>query len=233
MEFAYSFSQSLPLVKKFQVNETVSNVGVPLTVPAEGGAGIALATTSTATDMIGVNLDTATFVTAQQTDGTSAERKISVNITPDAVWKMKISGGLVDNTALVLYPITSAASDGLTCTTSSIADWTSPDFDEGAIWFLDGPNKGAVRRVISGSSAVATVKVAFDNGTLSGDNLMRVNAWPLGSTTLGLTTNLTQVNALIAVATGAAFRCIDLDVQGRTDSFVYATSNDHALREAT
>lgn len=230
MELAYTISGGAPLLKKYQIDATVSNVGIPLLIPAAGDAGLALATTTSAADMVGVNIDTATYVTAQQTDGTSAEREVTVIINPDAVWKMLMSGGAAENTALTLYDVTTASTDGLTITTGD--DWTNPQFDEGVVWGYDGANAGAFRKITSTSATAATVTVAFDRDTAVGDNFLRAPYWPVQGTTIQLTTNLTQADASIAVGTGAGFKPVELILndasnEGRTNSYVLAVPTDH------
>lgn len=230
MEFHNTMSGSAPLVKKYQVNATVSRAGVPLVIPGAGNAGLVLATTTGAADMAGVNLDTATYVTAQQTDGSSAEREVSVIINPDAMWRMLMSGGATENTALTLYDVTTASTDGLSVTTGD--DWTIPQFDEGWIWGYDGANAGQGRKITSTSSTAATVTVAFDRDTVVGDNFLRAPYSPVQGATIQLTTNLTQADASIAVATGAGFKTVELilnDVSndGRNNSYVVAVPTDH------
>lgn len=233
MEFAYSLSQSLPHIKKFQIAATVSNAGIPFLVPAGNGAGLAQATTTGADNMVGVGLDTATYVTAQQTDGTSAEREVSVIINPDAVYKARLSGGATESTALTLYDISTATTDGLDVTTGD--SWTSPEYDEGVVWFYDGVNAGSARKITSTSSTAATVTVAFDRDHQVGDNALRAPFWPTQANTCTLTTNLYQVRADVAVATNtAALRCVEMKLRdqtddGRSNSFVYLVSGNHVF----
>lgn len=230
MELAYTMSGAAPLMKKFQVNATVARAGVPLVIPGAGNAGVVLATTTGAADMVGVNLDTATYVTAQQTDGSSAERKITLVVNPDAVWRMLMSGGATENTALTLQTVTTAATDGLSVTTA--AEWSNPTFDEGFVWGYDGANAGQARKITSVSSTAGTVTVAFDQDTDVGDNFLRCPYSPIQGTTIQLTTLLTQANASIAVGTGAQFKTVelllrDINNEGRTNSYVLAVSGDH------
>lgn len=241
MEYAYSIGgANTPLKMKFQANETLANGGIVVLAPAGGDAGVQISTTTSFANAIGVTLDTATYVTAQQSDGTSAERQVSVIVTPDAVFRAKMSGGATENTALTQYPITTAASNGLSLTTSSISNWASPQFDECTAWFYDGANVGQKRKVTSVSSSVATVTVAFDQATVVGDNVLRAPYSPLDDTakTLQTTTLLTQADASIAVGTGGAVRIIELQTRdisddGANKSFVYFILGDHALRETT
>lgn len=230
MELAYTMSGAAPLLKKYQVNATTSTVGVPLLIPAAGNAGVVLATTTGAADMVGVNIDTATYVTAQQTDGTSAQRQVTLIVNPDAVWRMKMSGGAANNTALTLYDVTTASTDGLAVTTGD--DWTSPQFDEGYVWGYDGANAGAARKITSTSATAATVTVAFDRDTVVGDNFLRCPYSPIQGITIQLTTTLDQADASIAVATGAGFKTVELILKdftddGRANSYVLAVPTDH------
>ena len=238
MEYAYNLTapNATPLVRKYQIIDTLSYVGVPLLAPGANEAGLDLGTTTGAADFVGINLDTATYVTAQQTDGTSAERKVSVIINPDAVYRIKLSGGATENTALTLYDVTTASTDGLTVTTGD--SWTSPEFDEGVVWGYDGANAGQQRKITSTSSTAATVTVAFDYDTVVGDNFMRAPYWYIGTTTVQFTTNLYQADASIAVATGAAFRVVDMVLRdighnGRQNSFADIWSSDHVLSQTT
>lgn len=231
MDFAYTMSGSAPFVKKFQIAATVANAGIPLLIPAAGGAGLALGTTTSAANMVGVCIDTATYVTAQQTDGTSAEREVSVIINPDAVWKMRMSGGATAGTALTLQEVSTASTDGLAVTTG--AEWSSPTYDEGVVWGYDGPNAGAFRKITSVSSTAGTVTVAFDQDTVVGDNFLRAPYWVCQSTNIQLTSDLTEANAAIAVGTGAEFKPVDFELRdisddGRNNSYVYAVAGDHA-----
>ncbi len=247
MDYAYMLGGGAPLKMGFQVGEVGSGdasfttAGIPCLEPDVNNAGVALPTVTDLANVVGVTIDAVhetrsdvpgNYVTAQQTDGTSAEREVTVIISPGAVFRALMSGGVTEGTALTQYPVTSAASDGLTVTTSSIADWNSPVFDESVVWFDDGANIGVFRKVTSVSNTIATVKVAFDQGTVVGDNALRAPYWPLGlGDTLGLTTNFFQADVAIAHAlpTASPIKCIDLELNSTTDSFVLFIFDDHAL----
>ena len=236
MEFAHFLDgRGSPFAMKFQVNETLSDAGIPVLAPGAGNAGVQISTTTSLANAVGVTLDTATYVTAQQTDGTSAEREVKVIISPQAVFRALMSGGATEGTALTRYPVTTASTDGLVVTTSSIANWASPQWDEGVVWFEDGANAGQKRKVTSVSGTAATVTVAFDQDTVVGDNALRAPWWFLddGAKTLQLTTNLYQADAAIAVGTGGAVKIIDMELNAIADSFVRFIFDDHALRETT
>lgn len=240
MEFAYYLhggGSGSAMAKKYQINETFSNAGIPVLSSTTGDAGVQISTTTSMANAVGVTLDAGTYVTAQQTDGTSAEREVRVIISPQAVFRALMSGGATEGTALTLYDVTTATTDGLDITTGD--DWTSPQFDEGVAWGYDGANAGQKRKITGTSTTAATLTVAFDNDHAVGDNFLRAPYWFLDdSTALQLTTNLYQADASIAVGTGGAIRCIDMELndismEGRTNSYLHFIFDDHALRETT
>ena len=235
METAYMLGGGQALIKEYQINETFADSGIVVLAPAEGQAGVQISTTTSFANAVGVTIGTKTYVTAQQTDGTSAERLIKVVVSPDAVFRALMSGGATEGTALTRYPVTTASSNGLSVTTASVSDWTSPDFDDGTVWFEDGANVGQERTVLSGSSTVATLQVAFDQDTVVGDNLLRCPYSRLNdiAKTLQITTLLYQADASIAVATnGGAVKIIDMELNGVADSFVHFILDDHLLNRA-
>ena len=232
MRVAYLLSGGVGAYKKYQVNETVANIGAPMVFPPASGAGVALATTTGAADFVGCSEDTVTYVTAQQTDGTSAERLVSLCVSPDAVWIALMSGGATEGTALTLYPVTTASADGLAVTTGTA--WNSPTMDEGVVWGYDGANPLQARKITSVSGTAGTVTVAFDRDTVVGDNFLRAPYWPTQGATVQLTTNLYQVDASIAVGTGAQFKPVELILkdrngEGRTKSYLLCMSTDHVF----
>lgn len=233
MEYAYTLSGGDPLLMKFQVNETLANAGIAVLEGTTGNAGVVISTTGGLTNVTGLTVDSATYVTAQQTDGTSAERTVGVIIDPGVVCRALMSGGATEGTALALHSVTTATTDGLDITTATA--WNNPTFDEGMAWGFDGANIGQRRKITTTDGTSATVTVAFDNDHQVGDRFIRVPYWPLDSvTTLQTTTLLTQANALIAVGTGAKINCIDVEhndvsQDGTTASFLLFQFDDHIL----
>jgi hypothetical protein len=232
MEVSGLLSGGAPVIKKYQINATVANAGVPLLVGAAGEAGLDLPTTTGAADVVGLNLDTATYTTTQGTGASSAERLVSVIINPDAILKARMSGGATEGTALTLYDVTTASAGGTAITTGD--DWSSPEFDEGVVWGYDGANVGQVRKITSTSTTAGTVLVPFDYATVVGDNFLRAPYWTMQGTTVQLTTNFYEADASIAVGTGAGFKPIDLELNdlsgdGRNTSYVFMLPTDHFL----
>ena len=237
MDYAYSLDGSAPLKMGFQIGEAGFTVGgIVALEPAGSSGGVATSSTTSMANAVGVTVDAAdgAFVTAQQTDGTNVAREVTIIISPNAVFRALMSGGAAEGTALTRYPATADSTNGLTVTTASIANWASPDFDEGTIWFDNGANVGQFRRVISVSSTVATVEQAFNQDITIGENLLRCPWYPLGITDqLQTTTLLTQADATIAFGTGGATKTIDLELNSVGDSFVTFILDDHLLRVAT
>lgn len=237
MDVAHYLSGGAAYRMKLQVAQTVSNVGVPLLASTEAEAGLDLPTTTNAADMVGLNFDTATYVTAQQTDGTSAERVVLVDVRPDCVIEALLSGAGAENTALTTYDVTTATTDGLDVTTGD--NWGSPEFDDGAVWGYTGANAGQIRKITATSATAATVTVAFDNDHQVGDLFLRAPFWPFDdqSGSVTLSTNFYQVDASAATTTsGAELLPIKINAktqagEGTTKSTVLLVSNDHFLNK--
>ena len=239
MDYAYMLSGGAPLSMRFQVNETLATGGIPVLAPGGNNAGVQISTTTSWANVVGVTIDAATYVTAQQTDGTSAEREVLVTISPTAVFRALMSGGATEGTALPLFTVDTATTDGLDVTTGD--DFTgAPSFDEGVIWGYSGENAGQKRKITSTSTTAATVTVAFDNDHQVGAEFLRAPYWFLDDTGNNIQTTilLTEANTTITVGTGGAARIIDMELrdiggEGRIKSYVLFIFDDHALRETT
>ncbi len=230
MDYAYMLNGGTPLVMSFPIGDTHSDAGIVTTATGAEQAGMMVSTTTTMTDSIGVTYDTGTYVTAQQTDGTSAERKVKVCVSPDAVYRALMSGGSTEGTAVPLFTVTAATTDGLDVIDTAV-DWTSPATDEGSIFFTTGVNKGQHRKVITTGGSEATIATAFDNDHGVGDQGFRMPWWfqDITSDALQTTTLLTQADNTGAVATGGAVKIINLELNTTTDSYVLFTLDDLAL----
>ncbi len=233
MEFAYLLGGGAPVLKKYQIGEAMATGGVPVIAEAaQATAGLALASTTAAANMVGVTLDTQdTLVTAQQTDNSDPERVVTVIVNSDAVWKAKLSGGAGTDTALTLRSVSLASTTGLLVTTGD--DFNGTDFDGGALWGFDGANTAITRRISATTSTSATVIVAFPNDTVVGDNFLRSGPFEGQDEGVALTTALSQVNAETAHVTGNDnFRVVegiygDVSDAGQTNSFVFLIGLDH------
>lgn len=227
MEYQHDLSGgSTAVIKRYQVAATNTTVGMPFLVPAANGAGIVVATTTSTAKSVGVNVDTAgTYVTAQQSDNSDTARTCGIIVNPFAVYRLLLSGGATEGTALQIFTATSGGSDGLTVVMDdSVA---SPQMDEGTLFGYSGTNIGVARKITSTSTTTATVTVAFPRDAVAGDEFLIAPYNPLQGITLQLTTLLTQADASIAVGTGAAFKTVELEfrdksAEGRSNSYVYA-----------
>lgn len=232
MEVIGLLSGGAPVIKKYQVNATFGNAGVPALIGASNEAGLDLPTTTAAADVVGITLDTATYTTTQGTGSSSAERLVSVIINPDAIIRARMSGGSTEGTALTQYTVTTADSDGVQVITGD--DWSSPETDEGVVWGYSGSNVGQIRKVTSTATTYGQVTVPFDYNPAVGDVYLKAPYWPMQCVTVQLTDAFYEADASIAVGTGANFAPIDLECNdisndGTTKSYVHMLARDHFL----
>ena len=233
MQFSKSVSGAAPFLLKYQIVATTTTVGTPYLVAADATAGLAIATTTGAVNMVGCNLDTATYATAQQTDGSDPDAIVTIVCNPDAVWEIPMSGGVGTGTALTAVSVTTASTDGLAVTTAS--EWSSPTFDEGSAWGYTGANAGILRKVTSVSSTAGTVTVAFPRDTVVGDQFLRFPVSAATLQTITLNTALTQARQDVAVATNTAefltiaLRANDAANNGLYTSALYAIARYHYM----
>lgn len=231
MEFAYSLDgSSTPFIKRYQVNATLSTPGIPVIPGGTGGTnGVAAATTTAAVNLVGVTLDTTTYVSSQQTDGSDCRRTVSVVINPLAVYRAKLIGGATANTALGTVTNSTASTTGTVVTYSATA---TNAMDEGTIFCYSGANAGQYRKNLTGITASATVGVPFNQDIAVGDVFIQLPFFPTESQYPQLSTNLDQVDGSVDTDTdNANFRVVELDLRdvtdsGLTNSFVYLIGYD-------
>lgn len=202
MDLIGLMSGGAPVLRKFQVSASATVLGVPWLAVASAEAGLNAPSTTAINDMVGCNIDLATYATAQQSDGSDPEALITVIINPDAIWGILMSGGAASGTAESTRTVTSASTDGLTVTTGD--DWSSPTVDEGVLWGTSGANVGQLRKVTSVSSTAATLTVALQNDVAVGDVFSWAPVCPFTLQTITLTTELDEFRQDVAVATNTA-----------------------------
>lgn len=244
MDLAYLLgSNQTPLNKRYQVDQDFSTAGVPVLVSATGESGVDLATTTGFVDALGVSMDTALKKTAQQTDGTTAARLLMVTISPDAVYRARLSGDNAAGTALTIGTITTASADGLSVITSAF-DPNSPDLADGVVWGLKGANVGDVngrasyRKITATASNDATVEIPFDVNIAVGDQFLYANRFEGDVSGITLVAELTEVDAMAAEATTGAMRVVDMILNdhisdGTLSSYFNLILADHAYRGVT
>lgn len=230
-------SGSAGVKKRYQVNETMADIGAVVLVSPSAGAGLALASTAGAADVVGLNLTTATYGTVQGSGTSSAESLTDIIINPDAVMRFKLSGGTTEGTAVETQTVTVASSGGTAIETGAAWDGGNTVLN-GVAWGFSGGNVGQFRKLTTVSSTVGTVLVPFDFAIAVDDVFLRAPFWtfdPNSGDALTLTAAFFEVNvASIASTAGGNFNVVDFDLRdasedGRSNSFVEALAGDHFL----
>ncbi len=226
-------------MKKMQVGEAAANAGLVVVAATTAGAGVMNSTTTNALLMIGLTTDTATYQAGQNADGSEPSQEVNVIINPDLIIKALMSNDGSDGTALELFDVDTATSDGLTITVADLN--TTNDRADGTLWGYDGVNKGIRRKITATSSTTATVTIAFPNDDVIGDRYLASNCWiaDTDSDTVTLTTNLTQVNVGTSQSASAAeLTCIEqengtIDNEGQSNSYLHLVPTDHFYGNST
>ena len=227
MEVSGHLSGGAPLLMKYQIAETFANAGVIGTIDVSAEAGVNLATTAGIVDMIGVSLDAGTYNTVQGTGASTAETLVTFSIRPDVIIRSRMSGGATSGTSLTAVTETTGETAGLVITTG--ASWTSPSFADGTVWGLTGNNVGQSRKTPAVDGTSTTLDVPFDNNILLNDTYLRTPIHPHESILVELTSDLTEIDATVAISGDAELVCIDLDLNGVADSYAYFVPGDHIL----
>ncbi len=235
---AYHLCGGAGLKKKYKLAATVASRGIPILIGAAGdGANVLPTATTTAGPFIGLGLDTGVY-SATQGD---TEGIVSVDIRPDLVTRMTISGGATEGTALTVLTETSGESAGLTITDATNVG--SLDLDGGLVFCIKGANASQSRTITTFSTGASiAVTVPFLNDIDAGDQFIAVpfnntgDGAASGGDAMGditLTTLFTQARQNIAVGDGIDVNITDLVVLSSSRAFVYFTLRDHALNVDT
>lgn len=226
MEFSYTLSGATPRIREVTLGEQSDVAGVPLIGGTAALAGPIKAGTVTALDQLGVqiNVPLNSYQTAQNADGSENASLAQVIVNPDAVYKVKISGGAGTDTALTTHTEQSGSTTGLVVTVVALSLG-----DEGTIHCVTGANAGVSRRIASIAANAATVTVAFPKDIAIGDTFIVVPYAPdTADQFVQLTTALTQLDASVTTDTNNAnFRVVELKLDTETDSFAYIVAVDH------
>ena len=175
--------------------------------PAGGGAG------------------TLTYSTTQA----DTEGLVRVYINPDIIYRLLMSGGATENTALQAVVNSTADTAGLTITTTDSPDTTQ---DDGICWCLSGGNAGLSRKITTYTANTSfVVTVPFPRTIAVNDTFAVCPHMPITAAALQLTTLLTQANSTVAIGTGGAARTVEVVLNGVSDSFVHVVARDHAFNE--
>ena len=202
-----------------------------------GGGSVTDATTTSLADFVGSvagasvrNPDGggAGTLTFSSTQG-DTEGLVRVYITPDIVYRARMSGGATLSDLETLTNAT-ASTAGTTVTDASTPD---ADMDDGMCWCVSGANAGLSRRITTYTGDTSfVVTVPFPRTIAVGDTF-HVCPWTpiITGTAVQLTTNLVEADATIAYGTGGEARIVELVLQGAGDSYVHFVSRDHVFNE--
>lgn len=216
MEWAQDANRMVPRMMDFQVGEDFARAGVPALVGTGSTGGVAQASATGAADMVGVTVDTATRVTAQQTDGSDTERSVRIITNPNGVYRAKLSGGATRNTALTQGTVATADTAGDDVDTD--VDYSSPSMSGGVLWGYTGANAGKARQITGLTGANADIAIPFPADIAVGDIFLHAPFWPGMDQFVQLTSEFDQINASVAVDTdNANFRVLALRLRDQSD----------------
>lgn len=241
MLFSHLLSGGAPVYVKYQIGETwLAVAGIPVEAPALADVdGVVMCETNECLESVGVTVDqphanagkaaaaSTTRLTAQQTDGTDPQQVVTVCVNPNAVFRVRLSGGSTGGTALTAQSNTSASTDGLTITTAS----NLSAYDDGMVWGATGANAGVMRKATAVTTTTTAV-VAFPYDIAVGDTFYYATFGPANRNGFNLVTNLDEADATADAQSLENFRCIYMDAKdaaakGATESYAYVVIMDH------
>ena len=225
MQFGYLLGGGAPTIKKYKMAAAMAP-GIAVTVAAANATGLSTTTTTSWADFVGVTLDailSAAIPVAYSTTQGAVEYLQSVIINPDAVYRALMVGSAADAT-VEERTVGTASSNGLTVVgTTGDTDPSSPDMDEGTVWYVSG-QAGASRKITSTTTTLTvTVVMPFAANTVG--NKYHTIGYTVGTKGLTLGTSLKNVRVDIS-ATGAAARVVDLELNGKGNSYLHVLAAD-------
>lgn len=232
MKFAYLLSSSTPVIKRYKASAAQAIGTVVLQVAGDASGQFTTSTNTGAANALGLCVDNGVAIGGSLTYSTTQgadEAIFGIIVNPDAVLRAQMVTG-VAGTSITEDTVATAVSNGLTVVGgTSVA---SPSMDEGMIWFTSGSNVGRSRKITGVSSVTTTVVVPFPYASAVGDKFCYcgLNIGIKGMTT---TTDLKNIMANIASATGADYVAVDLELGPANDSWVHLMAADHVFGMAT
>ena len=230
MEFAYTLGSPSPNVRKFRIAAGLTvTAGQPVISNGENNNADGVRAPSdglnTIVGVLGVAMDTGNS-TAAQIAGEDNAQNVSCIINPDAVHRIKLSNSATADTALVVITEAGAANAAGTTITDLV--------DEFTVWGYTGDNAGHIRRATDTSTVVHAMPFAIAAGDLFMETVTSVGN---SDQFTGMTTDLQQLNAKLAKATGAAYDnwvVVDEELRpasedGNINSFVHVLAAQHAF----
>lgn len=233
MEYLGNFSGSSMVIKRYKASATGLSSGVIVCSAPDAGTGQMIITAATATaNQMGLLLDASngkdgTPVAYSTTQGAD-EAVYGVLVNPDAILRGLMVTGAT-GTSLTADTIASATAGGTTAV--GAVNVTSPEMDQGTLWYTSGANVGKSRKILSTSSVTSTLGTPFAANAV-GDTFIYAGICP-GLQGITLTTSVKNFRSDIAVATGVNVTCLDLELNGTTDTYVHVTMTDMVWSQTT
>lgn len=230
MELQYLLGGGTPTIKKYKMAAGHA-AGIVVLVAAANATGLSTSTTTSFADAVGVTMDANVAqgapITYSTTQG-NPEYLQSVVINPNAVFRALLVGSAA-NAALEHRTVGSVSSNGLTVVgTTGETDPSSPDMDEGTVWYTSGGNASASRKITSTTTTLTvTVIMPFPSTNKVGDKYITI-PYTVGTkgACVTMSTDLKNVRGELAV-TGAAAAVVDLDLLGKANSSLSLVISDH------
>ena len=228
-------SGGAPVLKRYKIGATIANAGVPIISNGTTFAGVVPATTTNLDFTHGLSVDTGTYSTTQG----DAEGLVTVSVRPDLIVRALMSGGATEGTALTLLSNTSASAGGTTVTD---ADVSANDMTGGTVMCTAGNNVGLSRMIVTHTGSTSlVVTVPFPRAIAVGDEFFMIPYALMGDGTvttdgnsnLQTSTLFTQADASIASGSGGQVSVVDLELNGRSDSYVLFVLDAHVHSAAS
>jgi len=227
MKFEYLLGGGTPTLKKYKMAAGHA-AGIVVLVAAAGATGLSTSTTTSWADAVGLTMDPIVNVgqpVSYSVVQNQPEYLQTVVVNPDAVIKALLVGSAA-NAALETRTVGTASANGLTVVgTTGDTDPSSPDMDEGTVWYSSGANGGASRKITSTTTTLTVTVIMPFAANRVGDKYHTID-YTVGTPDVTLSTDLQNVRGDIA-ATGAEARVIDLQLNGATNSYLELLISDH------
>jgi len=227
MQFGYTIGGKAPLIKKYKMAAGHA-AGIIVIAPAAGATGLSTSTTTSWANSLGLTLDAILAAAAPVTYSTTQgdpEYLQAVIVNPDAVLRALMVGSAV-NASLENRTVGTASSNGLTVVgTTGDTDPSSPDMDEGTVWYTSGSNGGASRKITSTTTTLTVTVVMPFAANAVGNRYCTTPYTPGNTAGVTMSTNLKNVRCEIA-ATGATAGVLDLELNGPENSYLHLLQMD-------
>ncbi len=230
MQLGYLLSGGAPVIKKYKM--ALGHIaGIVVIKPAAGATGLTTSTTTSWAASIGLTMDailSAGVPVTYSVTQNAVEYLQSVIINPDLVMRALLVGSAA-KAVLETRTVGTASSNGLTVVgTAGDTDPSSPDMDEGTVWYSSGSNGSASRKITSTTTTLTVTVVMPFAANAVGNKYHTIDYSPGETGGVTMSTDLTAVRGDIA-ATGAESACVDLELRAGSDSYIHLVATDHAF----